>query len=374
MAHRFPFTKLAHNPTKPELVLSNGQHFLVLNTSSGELIKSHPEQDIKKDMSDLYRAIAFNKDGTLFTTTGEDKDIRVWETSDWSLKVSRPAHKRVNAIQFDNNSTKVLVADKFGDVYCHPMENAGAESEQLQPIVGHVSMVTDMVLTSDEKYVVTADRDEHIRVSRYPNGYNIESFCLGHTDVVTCISQLPWNEDILVSASGDVTVRLWHFVKGIQSQKIDLRDMIEAYKPAAADANSVDAIISGLEFDEKNKTLFVSFAKSTAILVLAWNGEGFDYKETLVAPAPILSMAIDTNGNVWASLDPLDDEKSDLVTVFIQNNGQIQLWFVKLKSSLISILFLDFVNSSIFLKILQKRMQNRIKRERHNNPSSPYLK
>jgi hypothetical protein len=29
----------------------------------------------------------------------------------------------------------------------------------------------------------------------------------------------------------------------------------------AADANSVDAIISGLEFDEKNKTLFVSFAK-----------------------------------------------------------------------------------------------------------------
>jgi hypothetical protein len=27
----------------------------------------------------------------------------------------------------------------------HPMENADAESEQLQPIVGHVSMVTDMV-------------------------------------------------------------------------------------------------------------------------------------------------------------------------------------------------------------------------------------
>jgi WD40 repeat protein len=61
--------------------------------------------------------MAFNKQGSLLTTTGEDKDIRVWDTSDWSLKVTRPAHKRVNAIQFDNNSTKVLVADKFGDVY-----------------------------------------------------------------------------------------------------------------------------------------------------------------------------------------------------------------------------------------------------------------
>lgn len=56
------------------------------------------------------------------------------------------------------------------------------DNEKLNPIVGHVSMVTDMVLTPDDKYVITSDRDEHIRVSRYPNGYNIETFCLGHTE------------------------------------------------------------------------------------------------------------------------------------------------------------------------------------------------
>lgn len=50
--------------------------------------------------------------------------------------------------------------------------------------------------------------------------------------MVTCISQLPWNQDILVSASGDVTVRLWHYLKGTQAQTIDLKEMIEAYKPA----------------------------------------------------------------------------------------------------------------------------------------------
>lgn len=32
MTTRLPFTKIVHNPTKPELVLANGHHFLVLNT------------------------------------------------------------------------------------------------------------------------------------------------------------------------------------------------------------------------------------------------------------------------------------------------------------------------------------------------------
>lgn len=48
-------------------------------------------------------------------------------------------------------------------------------------ILGHTSLLTAMALTQDEKYIITADRDEHIRVSHYPEGYDIERFCLGHS-------------------------------------------------------------------------------------------------------------------------------------------------------------------------------------------------
>lgn len=51
-------------------------------------------------------------------------------------------------------------------------------------VLGHVSPVTNLILTHDERYIITADRDEHIRVSWYPQGYNIEMFCLGHKKYV----------------------------------------------------------------------------------------------------------------------------------------------------------------------------------------------
>ena len=47
-------------------------------------------------------------------------------------------------------------------------------------ILGHTSLLTSFCLPSDEKYIITADRDEHIRVSWYPQGYCIENYCLGH--------------------------------------------------------------------------------------------------------------------------------------------------------------------------------------------------
>ena len=47
-------------------------------------------------------------------------------------------------------------------------------------ILGHASLLTSCLLTPDEKFIITADRDEHIRVSWYPEGYAIESYCLGH--------------------------------------------------------------------------------------------------------------------------------------------------------------------------------------------------
>lgn len=58
---------------------------------------------------------------------------------------------------------------------------ASHENELGALVLGHSSMITSMKLSEDYNYIVTADRDEHIRISWYPEGCNIETFCLGHT-------------------------------------------------------------------------------------------------------------------------------------------------------------------------------------------------
>ena len=55
-------------------------------------------------------------------------------------------------------------------------------------VLGHTSLLTTFLLSHDEKYILTADRDEHIRVSWYPQGYCIESYCLGSTKFVSGFS------------------------------------------------------------------------------------------------------------------------------------------------------------------------------------------
>lgn len=51
-------------------------------------------------------------------------------------------------------------------------------------LLGHISLITDMQLThmGKQQFLLTADRDEKIRVSRFPEAYEIQSFCHGHTE------------------------------------------------------------------------------------------------------------------------------------------------------------------------------------------------
>lgn len=69
--------------------------------------------------------------------------------------------------------------------------------------------------------MITSDRDEKIRVTNYPQTENIESYCLGHLEYVSGIEQLP-DGDLLVSVSGDKTIRIWNFLKGTECFQLNL--------------------------------------------------------------------------------------------------------------------------------------------------------
>lgn len=111
---------------------------------------------------------------------------------------NREIPKKATAVQLSPDGQTILVADKFGDVFSYPInppidtiidpahssrpKDAQASHENIHGslVLGHASVITSFLLSHDGQYIITADRDEHIRVSRYPNGYDIERYCLGH--------------------------------------------------------------------------------------------------------------------------------------------------------------------------------------------------
>ncbi|KAL8996450.1 MAG: hypothetical protein Q9169_004044 [Polycauliona sp. 2 TL-2023] len=104
-------------------------------------------------------------------------------------------------------------------------------------LFGHVSLLTDLLCLSiprttfadsrDRTYIISADRDEHIRVSRgMPQAHIIEGFCLGHTQFVSRLCVPRWNHHLLISGGGDDYLLVWDWLRSHILYKIDLRGTI----------------------------------------------------------------------------------------------------------------------------------------------------
>ncbi len=106
--------------------------------------------------------------------------------------------KRAMVLCFTTDEKSLLVGDKTGEVHLYALDDWDTAGRHL---LGHFSMLLDMVrppkicnakfvvffsqvLSPTNSHVITCDRDEKIRVSKFPNSYNIESFCLDHTESV----------------------------------------------------------------------------------------------------------------------------------------------------------------------------------------------
>ncbi|KAF5875366.1 putative trna methyltransferase protein [Botrytis fragariae] len=226
----------------------------------------------------------------VIAVTGEDKTIRVlaWEdTVGKGLKQisDRTMPKRPCALATTDDCSTIISADKFGDVYSLPLipspsvpsakEDVSAEKQapkKFQPsasaltvhsvrnlkaleaqkkqtnkvsektgpdfehklLLGHVSMLTDIVTASvsGRHYILTADRDEHIRVSRgIPQSHVIEGFCLGHIEYVSRLCIPSTRPETLISGGGDDDLHVWNWLDGSLLSKVDLKSQIEAFGP-----------------------------------------------------------------------------------------------------------------------------------------------
>ncbi|XP_069437834.1 tRNA (guanine-N(7)-)-methyltransferase non-catalytic subunit WDR4 isoform X1 [Ovis canadensis] len=178
--------------------------------------------------SDTVLASTFSKSGSYFVLTDDSKRLILFRTNPWQCLSVRTVVRRCTALTFMASEEKILVADKSGDVYSFSvLEPHGGGSLEL----GHLSMLLDVAVSPDDRFVLTADRDEKIRVSWAAAPHSIESFCLGHTEFVSRIFVVPNHPELLLSSSGDRTLRLWEYRSGRELHCCPLTSLQDPTEP-----------------------------------------------------------------------------------------------------------------------------------------------
>ncbi|KAM3862204.1 tRNA (guanine-N(7)-)-methyltransferase non-catalytic subunit wdr4 [Diretmus argenteus] len=173
--------------------------------------------------NDKILAFAVSPSGNLAALTDDTKRLVLFRCEpSWQCISTRWVVRRCTSLAFSRAEDELLVADKSGDVYSFSVLEPQKDGELK---LGHLSMLLAITLTPSDKYVITADRDEKIRVSHLKSPYNIQSFCLGHREFVSALLIPSGHPQWLLSGSGDGTLKLWEYESGCNLQSWDLEEL-----------------------------------------------------------------------------------------------------------------------------------------------------
>uniref|UniRef100_D3TPB1 26S proteasome regulatory complex ATPase RPT4 n=1 Tax=Glossina morsitans morsitans TaxID=37546 RepID=D3TPB1_GLOMM len=177
------------------------------------------QQNLSKESPIIQHVKLSSNSQMLAVTTSGQKALLLYKLrpEHGKLVSIRSLTRASSSLVFSKNGKRLLVTDKTGDCYEYDCEDMEAKPKLL---LGHLSIVYDVLWSADEKYIITCDRDDKIRVSHYPNTHDIHGYCLGHKEFVSALGFL--NNDILISVSGDKSLRLWDFKESKQLKKLDL--------------------------------------------------------------------------------------------------------------------------------------------------------
>ncbi|KAJ9077371.1 WD repeat-containing protein 4 [Entomophthora muscae] len=296
----------------------------IFDVRGGKLVKDiflnvseeNPEKEISSEF--LVLDACFSEDGTKFAVILDNKILRIFNTADWTVIFERALVKRATAIAFTHNGADICIADKFGDAYRFPILGGELETE---PIVGHVSVLTDLALSPDDKYFLTADRDEKVRVSCYPNGYNIHTFCLGHREFVSSLC-LPFvDEAVLISGGGDSYLVVSNYLSGKHLQKVDLLSPLQLEQ--STPRITVSSITSACASNEANLWVAVLVENIPKVLLFKAHATKLEFHQSLELKASPYCLGFESSGSLYIA-DNVGTDASIVHFTFDEEKGTFE--------------------------------------------------
>lgn len=286
--------------------LHEGAHLLPMPSISNDLEKN---RDPNHKCAGQVLVSGISPSGKYCVVADDSKHVFVFDLSNVTspdLVADFSVPRRPSCYAFSTSEDAVLIADKSGDVFRATLESPQKEEASL--ILGHVSIITDMQMSPSGRLLVTADRDEKIRLSRYPNCYNIESFLLSHRGFVSRISFSQCGR-FLCSAGSDGLLLLWSVEEACCLAEANFRTLV----------NSADALVNGLHWiDDKLLLTFEGLSKTAVFRV--------DTNDPSLTPAQDFECGAAVRGSfaVGKSVLLLTEHEKERLVLLQSNDGLFQ--------------------------------------------------
>ncbi|XP_029314546.1 tRNA (guanine-N(7)-)-methyltransferase non-catalytic subunit wdr4 isoform X2 [Cottoperca gobio] len=255
--------------------------------------------------SDKVLAFSVSPSGKLVALTDDTKRLVLFHCEpSWQCISIRWVVRRCTSLMFSQAEDELLATDKSGDVYSFSVVEPQREGELK---MGHLSMLLAVSMSPDDKYIITADRDEKIRVSHLRSPYNIQSFCLGHQQFVSALLVPSGHPHWLLSGSGDGTMKLWEYESGRELQSWDLKELEET-QSSEADKQKMPTVCR-ITSSADARHVAVQCERVSTVHFFTVDQEGEEklvpHRRVSLSHCP-LDMTFDPEGRLWVLMDSSD--------------------------------------------------------------------
>ncbi|XP_057708358.1 tRNA (guanine-N(7)-)-methyltransferase non-catalytic subunit wdr4 isoform X3 [Corythoichthys intestinalis] len=283
--------------------LTEDREPFVFDCSTAKKSKDDSTVDGNSLESDRILAFTVSPSGKRVALTDDSKRLVLFQYEhSWQHVSTRWLVRRGTSLVFTKAEDEILVADKSGDVYSFSVKQRDKEGALK---MGHLSMVLAVTMSINDKYIITADRDEKIRVSHLRSPYNIQSFCLGHKQFVSSLLVPSGDMHWLLSGSGDGTVKLWEYETGQKLESWDLNNLEETLVPKLD--NEMKVTVCNITSSPDGCHIAVQCDRLSTIQFFMVNQDSEEKKlvphSRISLPLCPLDITFDRQGRLWVLLD-----------------------------------------------------------------------